>query len=380
MNTSHPRHLVVALVAVSALVLAGCSDNLTDLERAQAQVSAKEKAVTEAESAFSSASEAFCSASVDYITAVDVYGDVINETTPTVGDVQNAGTDLVAPRDDAMNTAQAAVDAQNALVTAQEELIAAQQALAIAEAGPSGTPSPVDAVTPSATELAPEATVERVKLAESDFAQTSEGIDPSTPLREASEQFHAAAVGLELSWINLFVNTGCATEDQARLASETAKAYTKTLQKHLKDAEYYTGEVDGIYGPLTTQAVEDLQKKHDLPVTGTLDLETANALQADLIALGFTEAQASLASTAAVQQTLTLIGYWDGPVDGVWTDELTDAVKEAQEALGVEPTGEIDAATVKAFQETLAKVADLLSPSPEPEPSVTPEPSSSPSS
>jgi hypothetical protein len=373
--TTRSRAKAAAIIVVSAIALSACSDSLTDLERAQAQVSAKEKAVSEAEAAFTSASDQFCSAAEDYILAVDVYGDVIAQSEPTVGDVQNAGADLTAPRDEALSSAQAAVDAQAALVTAQQELIVAQNALAVAEAGPSGEPTLVQTPEPSATALAPAATVDRVTLAESDFASTSEGIDASTPLSEASEQFHAAAVALELSWIWLFVDTGCATEDQARLVSETAKAYTKTLQKALKDAEYYTGEVDGIYGPLTTEAVEELQAANDLPVTGTVDMATANALQADLVELGFTEAQEMLAATAAVQQTLKLLGLWDGPVDGVWTEELTAAVMEAQEALGVEPTGEVDAATVQAFQKALAELKDLITETGTP--SASPEPTAS---
>ncbi len=40
--------------------------------------------------------------------------------------------------------------------------------------------------------------------------------------------------------------------------------------------------------------------------------------------------QQSVAATAALQQTLKLVGFWDGPVDGNWTPELTEAVKAFQ--------------------------------------------------
>lgn len=66
-----------------------------------------------------------------------------------------------------------------------------------------------------------------------------------------------------------------------------------------------------------------------------------------------------------MQQTLKLAGFWDGPVDGVWTPELTDAVKELQAELGVEPTGAVDAATVFAFQQALAEL-ERAEPSPSP--------------
>jgi len=58
--------------------------------------------------------------------------------------------------------------------------------------------------------------------------------------------------------------------------------------------------------------------------------------------------------TAAVQTVLTLTGYWTGPVDGIWTDELTDSLMEFQTALGVEATGAVDAATLAAFEEAVA--------------------------
>ena len=60
-------------------------------------------------------------------------------------------------------------------------------------------------------------------------------------------------------------------------------------------------------------------------------------------------------TTTAVQQTLKLAGFWDGPVDGEWTPELTDALKEFQTELGVKPTGTVDAATVAALEKAIAE-------------------------
>ena len=51
---------------------------------------------------------------------------------------------------------------------------------------------------------------------------------------------------------------------------------------------------------------------------------------------------------------LTVTGFWQGPVDGVWTDELTAALQEFQIALGVEPTGVVDTATLAAFEQAIA--------------------------
>ena len=60
-----------------------------------------------------------------------------------------------------------------------------------------------------------------------------------------------------------------------------------------------------------------------------------------------------MASTAAIQQTLKLAGYWDGPVDGQWTPALTDALTALQKDLGVPETGTVDAATVSGLEKAV---------------------------
>ena len=75
-----------------------------------------------------------------------------------------------------------------------------------------------------------------------------------------------------------------------------------------------------------------------------------------------------------MQQTLKLVGFWDGPVDGVWTDALTAAVQAFQTELGVERTGAVDAATLAAFERA---IAELTAPDASPSPSATPSPSAS---
>ncbi len=208
--------------------------------------------------------------------------------------------------------------------------------------------------------------MDRVKQAESEFSSAQEAITDKTTLADASQQFNSAAVALEFAWLRLFAEAGCLTDQQAQA---TVSTYVTTLQQDLAAAGYYKGEVDGIYGPQTVAAVEDLQKASGLPVTGAVDKATAAALDAKLQALGGAAAQQSTATTAAVQQTLKLVGFWDGPVDGVWTPALTEAVMAFQTKLGVEPTGKVDAATVSAFEKALA---ELKQPKPPSSPSPTP--------
>ena len=82
-----------------------------------------------------------------------------------------------------------------------------------------------------------------------------------------------------------------------------------------------------------------------------------------------------MASTAAVQQTLKLAGFWDGPVDGQWTPALTEALKDFQTELGVKPTGTVDAATIAALEKAIAEAqAEAPSPTTSATPTTSPSP------
>lgn len=362
----HRRVSASAAALVIAAALTGCAGEVSELDRAQASVTAKEKAVTDAAAAAAASADVFCGASADYIRALDVYGDVLNATAPTVGDVSNAGADLEAPRDEAQDAAQTAVDARHDLADAEEELAAARAEL---EALQSGSPTPVAVDNPAPAPTVEPATIDRVTQAEEEFADAQNAVDDQTPLAEASEVFNSAAVALEWAWLRLFADAGCLSDEELVQAQAAMSAYTTALQQDLAAAGYYQGDIDGVYGPQTVQAVEDLQSANGLPVTGTVDRATADAVTAQLAAIGGAAAQDSLTTTAAVQQTLKIVGFWDGPVDGVWTAELTEAVKALQTELGVETTGTIDAATVTAFTDAISSLQPA-DPSPSPSPTA----------
>ncbi|HET6967197.1 MAG TPA: peptidoglycan-binding protein [Ornithinibacter sp.] len=372
-----PRRRYASLAASGILLVAlpGCSGDGTDtsLKAAQAAVGAKEKALTEAEAAATAAATQFCTASTTYVTAIDRYGDVLNATAPTVGDVKDAGSDLADPGEDAQQAAEDVAESRAAVVTAQQELAQAQAALVTAQASAAGTtPSAVPSTTPSPAPAETPAAVARVQEAETELAAAQAGITDQTPLAQAAEQFNAAAVALEMAWLQLIGDSGCLTDAQQEKAVQAAQTYTTTLQQALADAGYYEAEVDGVYGPKTVAAVEALQKANGLPQTGTLDKATEKVLRSELAAKGGAAAQEETASTAAVQQTLKLAGYWDGPVDGQWTDALTEALEALQEDLGVKVTGTVDAATIAALEKAIAEAGATPSPSATPTPSPQP--------
>ena len=55
-------------------------------------------------------------------------------------------------------------------------------------------------------------------------------------------------------------------------------AAVKVLQTQLGQLNYYEGPVDGLMGPQTVAAIQDLQRQAGLPQTGTMNTATTNAL------------------------------------------------------------------------------------------------------
>lgn len=68
---------------------------------------------------------------------------------------------------------------------------------------------------------------------------------------------------------------------------------TKTVQTKLKNWGYYTGAVDGIYGPKTKEAVKYFQRKNGLTVDGIVGKQTAAAMGINLSSTTTTSSQSS---------------------------------------------------------------------------------------
>ena len=370
-----------AAVPLLCAGLAACgqgADRDDPVVKAQARVDAAKQDLSDAQTEFTDRSAEFCGASETYILALDRYGDVLAQTAVTVGDVTDAGADLEQPGEEVVGAAEEAKKAQQAVVDAEHELAEAKADLAAAKK-PGSTPSAVPSPSGSPEALVPPATLNRVEQAEAELEATRKGIADDTPLVQASESFNAAVVALEMAWLRLFADAGCLTDEQQKQAEAAVRDYTTTLQMSLREAGYYDGEVDGVYGPQTVAAVEALQAAHGLPSTGTVDKATAAALQDDLAATGGAAVAQELVATAAVQQTLKLAGFWDGPVDGQWTPALTQALKELQTALGVKPTGTVDAATLAALETAVSEAqADETPSSPTESPAESTDPSPTP--
>lgn len=60
------------------------------------------------------------------------------------------------------------------------------------------------------------------------------------------------------------------------------KPTNRQIQTALKNAGYYTGQIDGKVGPLTKKAIEEFQKANNLKVDGKVGLKTWALLSANL--------------------------------------------------------------------------------------------------
>jgi branched-chain amino acid transport system substrate-binding protein len=142
-------------------------------------------------------------------------------------------------------------------------------------------------------------------------------------------------------------------------AFATASLNTR-IQQALTFLGFYTGPINGLDSPEFRAAIAAFQTSVGLPPTGLWDPATDAAMREALgeYATLLTE------TTKDVQRLLTELGFYTGPIDGIWTQEVTDAVKALQRELGVPETGVLDAATLAAAYQRGAQNATTTTTAP----------------
>jgi branched-chain amino acid transport system substrate-binding protein len=119
------------------------------------------------------------------------------------------------------------------------------------------------------------------------------------------------------------------------------------LQQVLTALGYYSGPIDGQLSDELTVSIVLLQNDLGVPATGVYDEATDAALRAKYGSV----TGALNDSVIGIQLMLTDLGFYSGPIDGLYSRATIDAVKALQRSLGVPETGLIDAATLKAAYE-----------------------------
>jgi peptidoglycan hydrolase-like protein with peptidoglycan-binding domain len=133
------------------------------------------------------------------------------------------------------------------------------------------------------------------------------------------------------------------------------------LQKELAALNYYNGPIDGLDGPLTTQAITYLQRDAGLPQTGVMNAATEAALHNFLIH-GNSQmnppadpqpAPTPSATITTLQQELGQLNYYEGPITGITNTQTTQAITYLQRDAGLPQTGVMNAATQAALHNFL---------------------------
>jgi peptidoglycan hydrolase-like protein with peptidoglycan-binding domain len=120
----------------------------------------------------------------------------------------------------------------------------------------------------------------------------------------------------------------------------------RDAQAQLRTLGLYGGPVDGLWGPETAAAVERYQRDHRLTVTARLDNDTLAALRD-----GTSPAPLQVTDTSnvrAIQHRLGQLGFYDGPVDGVWGRDTQISLERFQRARNL-PQGQVTVATLSAM-------------------------------
>ena len=181
------------------------------------------------------------------------------------------------------------------------------------------------------------------------------------------------------------------------------------LQTELTELGYYKGKISGNYLEGTQKAVEDLQKKNDLNVTGIADSDLVDMILEGRVLsksdkpddtstpapqlsnflvddnengvpvpdepVAFSKKLKNGSSGKLVkqmQERLAELGYYEGPISGNFQKYTTRAVKSLQTQNGMESTGVVDEETWNLIFNDVRVVLPNATPKPTPEPTPVP--------
>lgn len=143
-------------------------------------------------------------------------------------------------------------------------------------------------------------------------------------------------------------------------------AAVRQIQQALNKKGYDPGNVDGTWGESTSNAVRNFQQAQKLEPTGSLTVETIAALGVTDVISGQgggqgqtdqkltqeaaqskgTQLMASPSTVRQIQQALNKKGYDAGDVQGKWTEQTSTAMRNFQQAQGLEPTGNLTISSI----------------------------------
>jgi len=142
-------------------------------------------------------------------------------------------------------------------------------------------------------------------------------------------------------------------------------AVVAAIQQQLTDLGTYAGEVDGLSGPRTQDAIRAYQRDNGLRVDGKatgelLDRIRLNRRIAEIATPSVPDPRVQL-----VQSGLSELGYSPGPVDGVLGDQTRDAIRKFERDRRLPQSGEVSVRLIDELRKvTGLSVLSALEPRP----------------
>jgi peptidoglycan hydrolase-like protein with peptidoglycan-binding domain len=145
------------------------------------------------------------------------------------------------------------------------------------------------------------------------------------------------------------------------------------IQKRLKDLGLYTEtKVTGYFGPATEEAVKAFQEASGIPVDGIVGKKTKAAMFAPFKSTTMVPGMKG-DNVTSLQNRLSILGYYEGPITGLYGQLTQQAVKYFQQLNGLKQDGVCGKTTYSAVFSKSAKTEKdaRRAPAPTPKPSPT---------
>ena len=168
---------------------------------------------------------------------------------------------------------------------------------------------------------------------------------------------------------------GAPTAEPVIRSGATGEAVIR-LQTRLQELGYYTGTVDGQFGPGTRSAVTAFQQRNGLQADGIVGPETREVLYSDDAKPAITPEPTAVptptpdtTSIRAIQQRLADLGYYTGTVDGLSGPGTKKAITLFQQQHGLTADGVYGPATAAVL---FSDEAHPIQTTPTPDPNAIP--------
>ncbi len=136
-----------------------------------------------------------------------------------------------------------------------------------------------------------------------------------------------------------------------QLRDELDERFYRDLQAALKSLGYYSGDVDGIVGPMTRSAISAYQTAKGVVATGRPTNQLLQNIRQSAQQASQDLGQAPLGgdrqTILSLQRVLADLGYGPGPVNGELTVTTEDAIRRFEADRGMPLTGRVSDVVVR---------------------------------